>query len=445
MLEQIINAINNSTFTNPFQVTVFVFLNGGWVFVLGAFLVGGWWAYLQIIRARFEHKQKHILLAIDVPKENEQTPKAMEQAFAQLYGIQKKPNLVEKYIDGYVQPAFSLEIISIDGYIQFLIRAPEKFRDLVESSFYAQYPNAEISEVEDYVESVPWKFPNDEYQMWGTEFKLTKPSPYPIRTYPSFEHTLTQTFLDPMSAMLEALGHLRVGEQIWLQIIIAPDNHGHWHEQGLHIIKKLIGAKVHSGGSILDGPSKVAVGVYETLTASLFAPGTSESSHSDKEMPSLLQHMPPNERTIVEAVGTKIAKLGWETKFRYAYIAKKEIYDSSRNASVFGALQQFNSLDLNSFKSNSKVKTGIDYFFVERRTNARRRRLMWRYRHRSEEGTPPFILNTEELASIYHFPVITVKAPLVKKSEAKRGEPPASLPLLADEQPENIPVNLPTT
>jgi len=440
MLEQILNTINSTSFSNPFQVMIFVFLHGGWIFVLGAFLLGMWWGYLTIIRARFEQRQKYILLAIDVPKENEQTPKAMEQAFAQLYGIQKNPNLIDKYIDGYVQPALSLEIVSIDGYIQFLIRAPEKYRDLVESSFYAQYPNAEISEVEDYVAALPWKYPNDEYQMWGTEFKLTKPSPYPIRTYPSFEHTLTQTFLDPMSAILEALGHLREGEQIWLQMIIAPDVSGHWHEQGKNIIKKLIGAKVKAAGNILDGPSKVVSGVYETLTASLIAPGEATATKKKDDLPSLIQHMPPNERTIVEAIGTKIAKLGWETKFRYAYIAKKDLFDSSRNAAVIGALQQFNSLDLNSFKSNGKVKTSADYFFVERRVNARRRRLMWRYRVRSEHGTTPYILNTEELASIYHFPVLTVKAPLVKKSEAKRGEPPASLPLMAEEEPTNLPI-----
>ncbi|MDZ4229552.1 MAG: hypothetical protein U1C53_00250, partial [Candidatus Veblenbacteria bacterium] len=67
-----------------------------------------------------------------------------------------------------------------------------------------------------------------------------------------------------------------------------------------------------------------------------------------------------------------------------------------------------------------------------------------------------FILNTEELATLYHFPVVTVKAPLVKKTEAKKAEPPFGLPVyqpgrrLAEPQPAAAtgkgaaPGNLPT-
>ena len=44
-------------------------------------------------------------------------------------------------------------------------------------------------------------------------------------------------------------------------------------------------------------------------------------------------------------------------------------------------------------------------------------------------GAPSFILNVEELATIFHFPMATVKAPLLKKTEAKRGEAPFSLPV----------------
>ena len=46
-----------------------------------------------------------------------------------------------------------------------------------------------------------------------------------------------------------------------------------------------------------------------------------------------------------------------------------------------------------------------------------------------EEGPAEFFLSSEELATLYHFPVITVKAPLLKRTEAKKGAPPVSLPL----------------
>jgi len=57
---------------------------------------------------------------------------------------------------------------------------------------------------------------------------------------------------------------------------------------------------------------------------------------------------------------------------------------------------------------------------------------MFRYKNRGHLltlGEYGSILNTEELASLWHFPILTVKAPLVKKTEAKKAEPPMSLPI----------------
>ena len=49
-----------------------------------------------------------------------------------------------------------------------------------------------------------------------------------------------------------------------------------------------------------------------------------------------------------------------------------------------------------------------------------------------------FILNIEELASVWHFPVPQVKAPLVQKTEARKGEPPTSLPLFEETEAAKI-------
>ena len=38
-------------------------------------------------------------------------------------------------------------------------------------------------------------------------------------------------------------------------------------------------------------------------------------------------------------------------------------------------------------------------------------------------------MNIEELATLYHFPTPSVKAPLLKRTEAKRAEPPFGIPI----------------
>jgi hypothetical protein len=95
-----------------------------------------------------------------------------------------------------------------------------------------------------------------------------------------------------------------------------------------------------------------------------------------------------------------------------------------------GAIQQFGTQNLNRLVVNKKTRTKIDYFFIKSRVLARQRRILWGYRYRSmKRGRRGLIMNTEELASLWHFPVLEVKAPSVQKVEAKKAQPPSGLPI----------------
>ena len=148
------------------------------------------WGVLQLWlydrQGKFAAKQKYILLALDIPQNNAQSPRAVENMFAYLNGAQKSINLMEKWWEGAYQLSFSFEIVSIEGYIQFLIRTPESFRAFIETAIYTQYPDAEISQVEDYIIGTPDYFPNPEYDLWGSEFILTANPAFPIKLYEEF-------------------------------------------------------------------------------------------------------------------------------------------------------------------------------------------------------------------------------------------------------------------
>lgn len=422
-------------FSNPFAFSWWLFIHGGyWAFLI-AIGYGIFWVYMQYIQSRFMARQKHVLLAIDVPKENEQTPKAVEHIFSHFHGLQKSPDWKEKYLEGYVQAAVSVELISIGGYIQYLIYTPVYHRDLIEAAIYAQYPNAEISEVEDYATHYQAVFPNPDYEMWGAELVLINQDSYPIKTYPLWEHSLTQTFLDPMASLLEVMGRLQATEQIWIQWVLRPTVDDSWRKKGLALINKLIGAKGKKTAGVLDSlsaaPGKILAGTLDTITRTIAEPSLSANKRDKDEPPSMMLHLPPNVRTVVESVGMKISKTGFETKARFLYFAPPDIFTKARVAGIFGALKQYGSLDMNGFKPDKHMKTaGRTWFFVQQRMANVQRRLLWGYQYRSIwKGRKVFMLNIEELASLWHFPVITVKAPLVKKTEAKRGEPPTELPI----------------
>ena len=317
-----------------------------------------------------------------------------------------------------------------------MIRTPSQFRDLIEAAVYAQYPDAEITEVQDYIDNVPkpLEYPNEEYDLWGTEFRFSNKNVYPIRTYPEFEHPLTQKFLDPMASFLEILSRMKPSEQLWFQILVSPAPYG-WREEGVRIIKKLIGKKEDKKGiDLFYFPGQIAKGLSESITASIIPPSemdTAKKQTKVREWPSLMQHLSPDERGIVEAIGYKIAKLGFFTKIRMIYIGRKEVFDKTRvNEAIIGAVKQFNTLNLNGFEVHRKARTTVHYLFLNYRKKWRQRRILWGYRYRSmKRGWAKLILNTEELASLWHFPVLEVKAPLVQKTVSKRAVPPMALPV----------------
>lgn len=423
----------------PIVIAWILFKSGCWIFVLWAFLWGFWQVWIKHIQDRYKENIEYILLAFNIPKEseqNQQSPKAAEHIFSQLMGAYTSINLKEKYWQGKVQQKFFLEIVSLEGYIQFLIRAPIRFRDLVEAAFYAQYPEAEITEVADYTQNVQIeKFPSEEYDLTGSEIILAKDAIYPIKTYPNFEHPLTQELKDPLAALLEILSMLKKGEQIWLQIMITPDLKANksLRKRGLSAINKMARIKEEAHKNLGDKGVNLFMETLDRLGEIIYP--LWKPTEQKKEEISIMPFLTSGEKVVIEAIEGKISKIGFPTKIRFVYLAKKEVFSSKRGLNpIFGAFQQFNTLNLNEFRPDSKSLVKPFYFFSKIRKARRQTRLFRNYKARERTaGSTPFILNIEELATIYHFPVLAVvKTPSIAKTISRKAEPPFTLPVGED-------------
>lgn len=414
-------------------VAWYFFKNGGWLIYGYVILRGGFEIWHMNQSIKWFNTNKFVLLAVDVPKDTEQTPKAVEQLFSTVSGAHDPLNLKEIYLEGRFQLSFSFEIVSIDGYVQFLIRTPSQSRDIIESSIYSQYPDAEITEVEDYIDTLPDKFPNDTHNIWGTEVILDKSDVYPIRTYPDFEDNVSGEFKDPIASLIETMSKIYVGEQVWFQIIVKPTGFT-WPQRSMKEAYKIAGKKFPQKKGWLQRLLDPIFGLFFLSTGEpMIWPQdlSKERSSKQDEMPSMLLHLTPGELDAIKAIERKASKTGFECKIRLIYISPHEHYMPARVlSSVFGSIKQFNTLDLNSFKPDKKTKTKIDYFFVKTRVARRRTNLVRGYKSRSgTRGHNYYILNTEELATIWHFPSKFIKAPLLKRTESKKSEPPSSLPI----------------
>lgn len=413
----------------------------GWTVLALIFFFMGAELWVSVRQGIYTSQWKWITLAVDVPSDTVQSPKAVEQIFAQFSGAFSGPNLGEKYWQGVKQRWFSFEIISIEGYIQFLIFTESKFRDLVEAAIYAQYPMAEITEVEDYVSTIPDKYPNATHNMFGVEFGLAAEDPYPIRTYEEFEHSISKdvTFADPMAAILENLTRIGPGENLWLQIIIEPVS-GQWKAKGIDmvknslqdkgrkLVKKIVENKKPAGKEFFL--SKVVTVVAEELLNAI-RPPVEAPVKKKEEMPAVgkLSDLTPGTKDTVAAIEEKISKIGFKTKLRAVYAATNEAFNPSRCLEgLIGSLSQFTFPERNGIVP--KNFTSTHYAFKNYRLTEKKKSFVAAYKKRKiKTGVNPYILNIEELATVWHFPLPLVKTPLLQKTGGKRAEPPINLPI----------------
>ena len=418
---------------NPAIIAMQIFLGGGWVVFLLVFIYGLYTIFLEYQQGRYLSKWQHVILAIDIPKNNIQTPKAVESIFIALAGTQTSGNLVDIYWSGKLQESFSFEVVSLEGYIQFIVRTPVHFRDLIEAAIYAQYPEAEITEIDDY--ALPYKdtgFPNDKYNLWGTELILARDYPYPIRTYEDFEHKLSGELVDPMAGILEMLGRLGQGEQVWLQLVVTPQKPG-WGEKAKKAVKEMKGEPYAPPETFSDKITK-PIGLLGDLGTAISSEilGPSEPANKKEEDQWKMFRLSPGERLVFENVQKKLAQHAFRVKFRFIYLAEKANFSKGRGvASVIAGIQQFNVADSNGFKPGGRTKTSADYFRVNKRIAQRQKRILRNYIRRSNyygEDVGNMFFSSRELASLWHFPVMSVKAPTLEKIGSKRAVPPSRLP-----------------
>ncbi|MFZ5364027.1 MAG: hypothetical protein ACOZAG_00875 [Patescibacteria group bacterium] len=430
---------------SPLAIMWRLFADGGWIIILWVFLWGSWEIWVNWRQNLYEAKRRWIFLAIDIPKavldDPGQSPRAVENIFAHLDGAHGSDTLWESYWEGKTQDWFSLEIVSTEGYIQFVIRTRDKFRDLVEAAIYAQYPDAEITEVIDYTKWAPGRFPDPEWELFGTEWtKVRQEDAYPLRTYHDFEDPTTKEFKDPLAAMLETMSKIGKGEHIWFQILVTPISQKEWTTKGVNLVKKLIGAKVESKQTWTDKAFDLPLKVADTALSQILSSGEeAPKKKEEKKEASQMQYLSPGTKTLVEAIERKISKIGFQTKIRMIYIARKEVFKKTRAAHpMVGAIKQFSALDGQSIKPEyKKVGTAAHYILVNKRVSWKKEKIMRAYRGRSTSRGigKGFVLNVEELATMWHFPATWIKAPAVKAVESKRGVPPVNLPF---EQPSHM-------
>jgi len=413
------------------------------------FIATWWWVFTPFLLIRpflffylwwrnekWAEKQKYIMLEIKMPREVRRPFKAMEQVFAGWWMLYDPPDWWEKWVEGKYQLSMSIELVSDGGEIHFYLYIPEPARNFIESSIYSQYPDAEIFQVEDYTKNTPQDIPNEEWDLWGCDYELIKEDIYPIKTYPRFFEERAETpeekRIDPLAALLEGMSKLKPGEKIWVQFRLTPitNAENNYKDRAKAAIDKML----KKPGKPTPKPI-----LKEAIDIILFPPKKEEKK--PEVYPPEIWILPPGEREKAAAIADKVSKVMFECGIRFIILGKKGIWNKANLKTVLSYFANFNTENLNAFKPWGKSITKVhkherfflNILFYDALLYVKKRKIFKRYIQRLDYLFPKkgmrFILNIEELASMFHLVGReSVPAPEIQRIESKKAEPPPNLP-----------------
>jgi hypothetical protein len=360
-----------------------------------------WWVWLPIVllllyltyqnHRKIKHIDtlEHVLLMLEVPRSNDRDEAAAEELFASLHGMLRSKR--ELITEGNIQEHLSFEMVATGTQVHFYAWVPKHLQSFVESQLYAQYPHVHISAVpNDYASRKL-----DGKVFYSAELATTAHDALPIKTRSNFE-------TDPLSSLTTALTKLEhADEEMWIQVLARPIDHA-WQRKAGNYAKRLKSGQGVGAGSVLSF-------LGQSLEL-LWKPPQNAAG-------GLTQ---PNERDqarIAEAE-KKSTKPAYRVKIRVGYVGQDEHTAKLRLQTMVGTFKQFNVLGLNGFTQKRAVG-GTDGLVA------------YQARFFIDKG---FVLNTEELATIYHLPHTNTQSAHVAWASGKTTAPPTQLPALTGEQ-----------
>jgi hypothetical protein len=283
------------------------------------------------------------------------------------------------------------EIAAVEKKISFYINCSIELQDLVEKQIQAQYPHAQIERVAAYN---PFR---KGYAIASTELVLQKKYYYPLRTYKQMES-------DPLNSLTNAMSKLAEDEGAVIQMVLSPAGEA-WQLKPRHMALEIQQGKTPASvekSAFSKGASEIGKGISGAVYAN--------NNQLNQENTPI--HLTPMQQEIVKRLEEKASRPGFKSNIRIITSSQTMTGAEVHMKNITASFMQYSMPPFNSFKVKKKNKKKIvrDYMF----------RVFKDYGNKN-------ILNTEELASVWHLPTPFTETPNIKWLLSKKAPAPINI------------------
>jgi len=309
-----------------------------------------------------------------------------ESLFSAVGGL--KPQKKFKYWLFGRTDEMAFEIVAKNKLIYFYVAIPKFLQSRLEEQISAVYPDAHLEIVEDYNIFTPTG------TVAGMYLTFKRQAGFPIKTYQKLE-------TDPLNALTNALSKVQDEEGVVIQYVIRPAK-ASWSKPGLTIAKRM------QQGTPLD--DAVAGRTFGKKKEGWLSALKAESKPQQTET----YRLSPMEEEAVKNIGQKASKAGMEANIRLIVSTPTPERAEAILGNLFTAFSQYSVYQFGNAFGKAIPPSKV--------------RMVRRFIYRTFEERYKVILNTEEMASLWHLPLPTTETPNIQWMAARRGAAPAEIP-----------------
>ncbi len=283
--------------------------------------------------------------------------------------------------------AFEVAVPYIGEEIHFFVAVQKSLSEAFVRQIQSLWNDAEVRDVEDY------NVFNYSGVTLGAWVNLKKRFVLPTRTYQEFDADTFSPFLGGFTKINE------LGEGAALQFIVRPTTRAYKKEaqMALRLLKK---------GSRLDHILRHPLSVSLSDVTTAISPKSRKKGEEDGTEKII-------DEQAIKSLELKLSKPFFEVNARVVSSAPSRSQADVILGSITAGFAQFSAPERNEFE-------------LVRPKNVRS--LVHQFSFREFNNKQAMILNSEELASIFHFPTPFTDVPKIKELKAKEASPPSNLP-----------------
>ncbi|WKZ27277.1 MAG: DUF87 domain-containing protein [Candidatus Paceibacterota bacterium] len=335
-------------------------------------------------RGRIMRGMDMSLYRVTLPREAQSSQKSdreliavMEQLFTSITSIHARG--WNKFVYGEPYIALEMAVHHKGEDIFFYCAVPKNYEAVFVKQVHGLYPSAEV------VQSPEYTIFHPSGVFAGSYLSQKKEAILPFRTYARLES-------DPLGGIISALSKLeKEGEGAAIQILIRPS-----HKESVRSLAQRVAQEMQKGSPFKEAFARVR-------------------SSKKQEQDESAKPATAFEDDVIKALQSKASRPLFDTNVRILVSAETQDRADAMLKDIESSFVQLGSPDLNELAPLGLRARGKD-------------KLAYEYAFRMFNDAYAMQLSSEELASIYHFPLQHSQAARVAFSHVKAAEPPTNLP-----------------